>query len=123
MDPIDSISRAMQLLRRRLAANPARDPAAALRETGAAAGSAGPATARVRATIANRLRGLDAKDQRFDERATEAFLEGVLLAEFGAELINEAQFRQLILGVAREMRADPETAQQLDKLIQTLREE
>ena len=121
MDPIDSVSRAVLLLRRRLAARPGQAEAAATAAADPAASATAPAMGKVRASIARRLRALDPQEPRFSDRATEAFLEGVLLAEFGSELINEPEFRQLILGVAREMRDDAQTAQQLDKLIETMR--
>lgn len=121
MDPIDSVSRAMQLLRQRLAAGkPSTNATAA---GSAASANAGLAPGPLRTTIAARLRALRPKDEGFQERAVEVFVEGVLLSEFGAEMTNDAQFRQLILGVARAMRAEPQTAAELDQLIQTLRQE
>lgn len=124
MDPIDSVSRAMQLLRLRLAAGKPRDSAPRVAgAAGAASAAGGLAPGPLRATIAARLRALQPKDEGFQERAVEVFVEGVLLSEFGAEMTNDAQFRQLIHGVARAMRAEPQTAVELDQLIQTLRQE
>ena len=121
MDPIDSVTRAMQLLRQRMAANLQKQEAAPLRATAGPVSAAPARPGPVRADIAKRLRAMDADDPRYRERATEAFVEGVLLSEFGSEFTNDSQFRQLILGVAREMRSQAETAQQLDALIQDLR--
>lgn len=121
MDPIDSVSRAMQLLRQRLAAG--KPGASPPRAAGAASAVVGLAPGPLRTTIAARLRALQPQDERFHERAVDVFVEGVLLSEFGAEMTNDVQFRQLILGVARAMRAEPQTAAELDQLIQTLREE
>ena len=123
MDPIDSVTRAMQLLRQRMAATPQKQEAAPPRTTAGPVSAAPARPGPVRADIAKRLRAMDADDPRFSERATEAFVEGVLLSEFGSEFTNDAQFRQLILGVARDMRSQAETAQQLDALIQDLRKQ
>lgn len=123
MDPIDSVSRAMQLLRQRMAAQLPKQAAGPSQGGAGAVVSPVLGPGLVRTGIAGRLRALNAKDPGYPERATETFVEGVLLAEFGTELTNDAQFRQVILGVAREMRAEPETAQQVDQLIHTLRDE
>lgn len=117
MDPIDSISRVMQLLRRRLPAPGRPAPAA-----GSAPGPAATGQQDIRDGIAARLSTLDPKTPGYAERATELFVESVLLAEFGEPLTNDPQFRQVILGVAREMRAEPETARDLERLFETLRQ-
>jgi hypothetical protein len=120
MDPIDSVSRAMQLLRRRLS-NPQGRASASAPETLIAAdgGSARPS---VRESVATRLGALDADDPSYLDRATEAFVESVLLSEFGDELTNDPQFRQLILGVSRDLRADAATAADLERLFQSTRQ-
>lgn len=117
MDPIDSVSRAMQLLRRRLAGHerPASGPHAAP----AASPAAGDRN--VRQTVLARLEALDPADSGYADRAAEAFVESVLLAEFGSDMTNDPRFRQLILGVARDMRAEPETARDLERLLKSLR--
>lgn len=119
MDPIDSISRVMQLLRRRLPV-PGRSTAAGTQ--GSAPGTAAAAPQDVRDGVAARLSALDPQTPGYAERATELFVESVLLAEFGEPLTNDPQFRQVILGVAREMRAEPETARDLERLFETLRQ-
>lgn len=121
MDPIDSVSRAMQLLRLRLAGG--KTGVNAPRAAGAASAAGGLAPGPLRSTIAARLRALQPEDEAFQERAVEVFVEGVLLSEFGAGMTNDAQFRQLIHGVACAMRAEPQTAAELDQLIQALRQE
>ena len=120
MDPIDSVSRAMQLLRVGWgrAARPAPASGRSEQRCGAehrAATGAHPRKYRVAVQM------LDAGDARYSERATEAFVEGLLLDGFGAEMINDVQFRQLILGVAREMRAEHDTARELDQLFRSVR--
>jgi hypothetical protein len=119
MTPIDGVSRALTLLSRRLGA--ARGPAAA---AGAAQQpSTGQPEKALRDALGLRIQTLDADAPGYAERASEAFVEGVLLHEFGVDLTNDVQFRQLIRSVAREMRADPESAADLDALLRTLRSE
>jgi hypothetical protein len=74
----------------------------------------------VRESIVARLRALDADDPGFPEQATETFVEGVLLAEFGQQMTNDPQFRQVIRNVAREMRTEPATASDLDELFRSM---
>lgn len=119
MDPIDRISRVMHTLRRRLAGRGAAIDRTAAGGAAATGGAALPGD--VRDVITTRLRALDPDEPQFADRATEAFVEGVLLDEFGADMTNDAKFRQVILGVARELRSEPETAVELDQLFRILR--
>lgn len=119
MDPIDGVSRALQLMRLRLADEKRPSPRGAT-----SAATTGPQERRedVRGAIAARLGACDRDDPAYIERATEVFVEAVLLEEFGEGMSNDVQFRQVILGVAREMRSQPETVRQLEQLFDSLRQ-
>lgn len=125
MTPIDGVARAMRLLRRRLGATP-QSPASgrsAPDAPDAADGQAADGADRpLEGAVAARLRQLDATDPGFAEQATEVFVETVLLAEFGAQMTNDAQFRGVIRSVAREMRSQADTAAELDRLLRSLRD-
>ena len=120
MDPIDSVSRAFQLLRRRLGQPQGRT----LSDASAmpVGGEGGMASRGVRESVAARLGALERDDPSYLDRATEAFVECVLLSEFGTQLTNDPRFRQLILGVARELRADATTASDLEQLFRSMRQ-
>jgi hypothetical protein len=118
MDPIDGVSRALQLMRLRLADE---KRSSSRGSTSTAAPGAQERKEDVRGAIATRLGACDRDDPAYLERATEVFVEAVLLDEFGEGMSNDVQFRQVILGVAREMRAQPETARQLEQLFESLR--
>lgn len=121
MDPIDRVSRAMQLLRRRLS-NPSRETKAGSVSVAAEPASAGPQSeAGMRETVVARLQSINPDESGYAERATEAFVEGVLLGEFGQSMTNDPQFRQVIRGVARDLRAEPQTATELDDLFRSMR--
>jgi hypothetical protein len=119
MDPIDRVSRALELLRRRLA-NPRLQDLPGT-SAGGASGDASSLTKGGRPGVAERLAALNADDPQYLDRATEVFVESVLLSEFGEQFTNEPRFRQLIRGVAREMRTEPATAVQLEQLFRSMR--
>jgi len=124
MDPLDKASKSMEILRLRLSENLERLRAdGRLAAPQAPAGSARPEPARQKARLAvqKRLDTLDPNDPAFAERAADAFVESVLLAEFGDEFSNDANFRQLILDVSREMRLDPAMSERLARLFAELR--
>jgi hypothetical protein len=117
MDPLDSVSPTMQVLRRRMSTNLQRLQAEGRLPIGAAGRARTPsAPERTRRSLKQRLQALDPDDARYAERATDVFVESVLLDEFGQGLTNDASFRQLILEVSRELRDDTEVREQLREL-------
>lgn len=60
--------------------------------------------------VARRVQALDPADPDRPRKAFRVFLESVLLAEFGSDLINDAGFHRLVEDVHAEMAADPELA-------------
>ena len=124
MDPLGGVSPVMEILRRQMSENLEK-----LRRAGSvAAGShplprvAGrPVAASLRQTLARRIGSVDARDPRFQERATAIFVESILVAEFGEELVNDPGFRLMIREVARTMSAEPAIADDLARLFAELR--
>lgn len=62
------------------------------------------------AVLAQRIRSIERDDPRRGKKAFRIFLESVLLAHFGQQLINDPQFYQLAERVHDTMEADPELA-------------
>ena len=125
MQPVDNIAQVMQVLRRQMAENLDR-----LRSSGKLKGAAPPASAgsvvrtasTLRQTVERRIKSIDADDPRFLEKATHGFVESVLLAEFGEGLVNDPEFRDLMVQVQSTMLADAEVANDLNRLTTRIRE-
>lgn len=79
---------------------------------GAAAGAGEPpaAASDLGSVVARQVRALDPADPDRPRKAVRIFLESVLLAQFGARLVNDAGFHRLVDDVQREMAADPALA-------------
>jgi hypothetical protein len=115
----------MEILRRQMSENLEK-----LRRAGnAAAGSRAlpqvasrSVAASLRQTLARRIGSVDARDPQFQERATALFVESILVAEFGEELVNDPGFRLMIREVARTMGAEPAIAEDLARLFAELRD-
>jgi hypothetical protein len=60
--------------------------------------------------IAQRLQSIDAQDPQRDRRVFRIFLESVLLAELGDDLINDPVFATMVDGIQQQMEGDPELA-------------
>ncbi|WP_332879679.1 hypothetical protein [Massilia sp. S19_KUP03_FR1] len=90
----------------------ARVPAgAANRRAGASASSANTAVRKRSAgLLAERVRALDPLDPERGRKAFRIFLESVLLAELGEELINDPAFYTMVDQVQRTMESSPEIA-------------
>lgn len=65
--------------------------------------------------IAVRVAAIDPFDPDRPRKAFRAFLESVFIAEFGADLINDAGFHQLVERIHREMERDPALAKLIDQ--------
>jgi len=70
----------------------------------------GEASADIASLVARRVQAIDADDPDRHRKAFHVFLESVLLAEFGDNLINDAGFHQLVEEVHSRMEADAELA-------------
>jgi hypothetical protein len=78
--------------------------------------------ARAGALIAERVRALDPADPERGRKAFRIFLESVLLAELGEELINDHGFYELVDQVQRTMEASPQIAAAMSKAVARLLE-
>lgn len=72
--------------------------------------------------IAERVRALDPADPERGRKAFRIFLESVLLAELGEELINDHGFYQLVDQVQRAMEDSPQIAAAMSKAVARLLE-
>jgi hypothetical protein len=78
--------------------------------------------ARTGSLIADRVRALDPADPDRGRKAFRIFLESVLLAELGEELINDHGFYDLVDRVQRTMEASPQLAAAMSKAVARLLE-
>jgi hypothetical protein len=78
--------------------------------------------ARTGSLIAERVRALDPADPDRGRKAFRIFLESVLLAELGEELINDHGFYDLVDRVQRTMEASPQLAAAMSKAVARLLE-
>lgn len=78
--------------------------------------------ARTGSLIAERVRALDPADPERGRKAFRIFLESVLLAELGEELINDHAFYELVDRVQRTMEASPQIATAVSKAVARLLE-
>lgn len=64
--------------------------------------------------LAQRLRAIAPQDPQRHHKAARIHLESELAREFGADLVNDPAFTQMVDAVHEQMRQDPETAAALD---------
>ncbi|HYD78342.1 MAG TPA: hypothetical protein VEC06_00910 [Paucimonas sp.] len=72
---------------------------------------------RLDSLISRRIKQIDDDDPQRGHKAFRVFLESVLLAELGEQLINDPKFYQLIDDVQSTMKSDPETGALIDAAI------
>lgn len=123
MEPIDNVARTLEVLRREMARNLEK-----LRREGKLSSSVSPRTQPtpprpLRNTVARAIKALDVNDPRFAEKASSSFIESVLLAEFGQNLVNDADFRHVMHQVGIAMLTDATLRADLQHLVQQLLKE
>lgn len=115
MDPISNTDRLVRLLRQKLAERTQTKRASGPSQTG-------PVDARglekIRA-VTGRLADAGVED----EQMRRALIEQLLVDQFGAAMINEPKFQQVIDRVHGIMKADPEIGSLLDQTLADLRRE
>lgn len=67
----------------------------------------------IASVVARRVHAIDPADPDRHCKAFRVFLESVLLAEFGANLVNDAGFHRLVEDVHTQMNTDPELAESI----------
>jgi len=122
MDPINQLNPVLDALRRQLAENIermrksgklARGPAAATGRTAA------PAAPSLDAVLAQRLGGPQARGLS-PAAAARVFVETVLLAEFGQELLSDPALGPLIDDISSAFREDPAVKADFDLMLEEL---
>jgi hypothetical protein len=76
----------------------------------------------LRKTVTRRVQSLDANDPQFQQKATDVFVESILLSEFGEDLVNNPGFRMLVREVGVALTGDAGIAGELSRLFAQLRE-
>ena len=124
MDPINSLSQMLAILRRQMS-----ERATKLRGQSAAAPSSSPERADtadelrdIRRKVQERIQALDADDERRHGKAVRIFLEGVFRREFGDSMLSDPAFYALIDDVQLAMESDPKINQTLHQLVKELAE-
>ncbi len=124
MDPVNSLSQMLAILRRQMS-----ERATKLSGQSAVASFSSPeraATAEelrdIRRKVQERIRALDAHDERRHGKAVRIFLEGVFRREFGDSMLTDPAFYALIDDVQLAMESDPKINQTLHKLVKELAE-
>ncbi len=125
MDPVNSLSEMLAILRRqvseraaKLRAHPAVGPSSSPESTAATAEE----LQDIRRKLQERIRALDADDERRHGKAVRIFLEGVFRREFGDSMLTDPAFYALIDDVQLAMESDPKVNQTLHRLVKELAE-
>jgi hypothetical protein len=123
MEPIDNVSKAMEILRRQMSENLER-----LRRSGkfpsppaSKSAPAGAVSASIQDTVAHKIRSIDPLEPDFDHHAAGVFIESVLTAEFGDNLLNDPGFQDMLSAVRSTMMSDERIRTQLQSLLRGLR--
>jgi hypothetical protein len=69
----------------------------------------------VAALVARRILAIDPNDPKKHRKAFRMFLESVLLAEFGTDLVNDAGFHRLVDDVHSQMESDDDLAAAIEQ--------
>lgn len=124
-DPISRLSQVMALLLRRPDSNISQRAGSSAKTAdstaaGHTAAPARPAIEDLRRRIQERVRAIDPDDPRRRQRAARAFLESVLVWEFGDRLLLDAGFEDMLTDIQQSFSLDPDAARQLDELLEEM---
>ena len=122
MDPINSLGRMIELLRRRVAETaPAERARRSAADPGAAPGPPpAPTIDTLKSTISRRLGRLDADDPGHDAKAARIFVESVIAWEFGDDVVNDARYRDLIDHIDGQLQADAQVRKRFAAMLREL---
>jgi hypothetical protein len=109
MDPVSNVDRLVLLLRQRLSER------AATQRGGAAASRRRPQAP------ADMVRELAAVEGLDDRRLRRALIQSLLADAFGKQVVNEAQFQQVVDRVTQTLEEDPAMARLLHRVVGDLR--
>ena len=123
MSPITPLARALTALRKTLsarvgtAASPPGTPSAA-RQAVTANTAQGGDIAKLQGRIRQAVAHIDLSTEAGQQHAVRIFLETALSAEFGADVLNDPAFADMVVSVKQTMMADPATQQKLLAMLQ-----
>jgi hypothetical protein len=123
MDPVGNINQIVEALRQQIAEKTNRAKTGGKANTGVAGQKqhlARATNAEIQETIAKRLRAVDPDDPSRRHKTIRTFLEAVLLAELGEDLVNDPMFYELVSNVQTAMESDANTRQKLEQLAELL---
>jgi len=112
MDPICNVDRLGILLRQRLLE---RSKAAGLKRGASTTRNETPLTGRAAVQALAAVEGID------DRQLKRALIQNILSDQLGGELINEAQFQQVVDRVTNALESEQETARLLNRVVGELR--
>ena len=117
MDALSKLGRALAVIRR---AN--QQPLRRKSDASSPAAGQQPDTreTRLRAQVAARVRAIGRQDPNFRSASVRAFLEQVLLDEFGKDMLNSQDFQETVRHVQRVMEGDAAMRMELDALVEQL---
>jgi hypothetical protein len=124
MDSINGLNPVMEALRRQLAERSAKLDKASKTAPGTRSNRSDRArstsTPELRQRVTGRLRALDPDDPQWEQKAGKLFLESVLLAEFGDQLLEDPGFATLIDEVNYTLQSQPEIRSHFSMMIRQL---
>lgn len=106
MDPINSLSRMIELLRRRVSSTAPTERASKTGVRTRQSQTTRPTRAALKAQIARRLEALDSDDPAHDARASRIFVEAIIAWEFGDEIVNDPKYADMIAQIDGQLQAD-----------------
>jgi hypothetical protein len=123
MEPVNSLSQVLSILRRQMSERAGKLGAQSL-ATSRSAETTAPATAEalleVQRKVQERIRALDPNDEKRQSKAVRLFLEGVFRHEFGDSMLTDPAFYTLIDDVQFAMESDSGIDQTLRRMVNEL---
>lgn len=119
MDPINSLSKIMETLRRQASSGSDRlnQKQAQTKENNEVSRASKPNLKQLEQQIATRIIKLDQDDPNKFKKATKIFVESVLAWEFGTELLQDSRFSEIIKKVETTIEQEPKLKKELGELI------
>jgi hypothetical protein len=124
VDPVNSLSQVLSVLRRQMSERSAKlgNQSALSPSRSAENATSADALVEVQRKVQERIRALDPDDERRQSKAVRFFLEGVLSYEFGDSMLTDPAFYNLIDDVQTAMESDSAIDQALQRMVKELSE-
>lgn len=124
MDPVNSLSQVLSVLRRQMSERASKlgNRSALSQPQSAESAATADALLEVQRKIQERIRALDPDDERRQSKAVRLFLEGVFSHEFGDSMLTDPAFYNLIDEVQTAMESDSAIDQALRRMVRELSE-